>query len=265
MASNGLSAVRSSVAEVRERTVRSTRASKAVAELTSFAVDAQYFQNMGMKQLFILMLGLLTMGIPKTQAEVLIAANEVGNNVVFSISGTLDISGLTLGANVGGVAGIAPFTALVASAGLTTQYLGLTGPTSFGEGFNNFDAVSVGSPFTLSGYLGQVYLPRGYTSGFSLSAEISLPNTTFNNLGADITGAPYEWYVPSGDSITLLFSAVPEPRSEPILLLGFGSILLLRRIASKARCGEANSEQSRCSKPGNSALVDNRGSVVPGR
>jgi hypothetical protein len=45
MASNGLCAVRSSVAENRERTVRSTRAAEAVAELGSFSLSTEVIEN----------------------------------------------------------------------------------------------------------------------------------------------------------------------------------------------------------------------------
>jgi hypothetical protein len=188
---------------------------------------------------FLAALAILTIAASPIKAAVLIEAQEVVNfyqvrngeearhDVLFSISGALDTTDLTFGALTGGVPGVSPWLGGISTGGMWDEYEGVAGPTSFGTGLNNFNAVAVGSPFTISGYLGRVSLPRGYISGSPLSAELTVMNTSFNELGVDVKSSPYHWSVPNGDMITLSF--IPEPSAAVLLFLGLGSALLLRR------------------------------------
>lgn len=195
-----------------------------------------------MKRTIVFLLGtlaILTIGVLPTKAGVLIEAEEVVNfyqgrngveerhDVVFSISGSLNTTALTFRALVGGIPGVAPRVGEISTGGNWDMYEGVVGPTSFGTGLNNFNAMAVGSPFTLSGRLGQVYLPRGYLSDSPLSAELTVMNTSFVALGIDVNRSPFQWSVPSGDMITL--SIIPEPSAAVLLFLGIGSLFLLRR------------------------------------
>lgn len=193
------------------------------------------------------------------QAGVLFAFEEVNGDVVGTLSGSLDVSGVSdtgvfdrfLGE------GIAPNLAQVASSGGVTAFVdtfAVMGPASLGSGGPTFASVSSGDAFLLSGGFTDgivLALPDGY-SGADLSGTLSFAGATLQGLGItpgdyvytlveDIPGLP-----PSQESlfaasaaapantITLRFTpgeaaVIPLPAGLPLLLAGLGALALLRR------------------------------------
>src|SRR5512135_3635764 len=70
------------------------------------------------------------------EATFVVDINQVGPNVVITGSGTLNVTGLTLGGPTGGVPeiGASVPTINVGAPAAGTFYVGITGPSSFGSG-----------------------------------------------------------------------------------------------------------------------------------
>ncbi len=188
-----------------------------------------------------------------SQAIVDIVVQEQGSDVVVSVSGTLDLSGLTKADDYGGcygamdpAGGNAPFCTVGPDSGNSVPcdgYSGtINGPTSFGSGTTTVVASS-GSSTEVGLYANasQVIVPDGYTSGSSLSGSSSTySGHSFSSLG--LTAGTYTWTWGSGsnqDSIILKIGADPIPTLNEwamillsILLVGSGVIILRRRSAN---------------------------------
>ena len=107
----------------------------------------------------------------------------------------------------------------------TSVYFGATGPASFGSG--SFISASSGSGdiVALLGGGTLVDVPSNYVSGSALSDTSTYANQSFSSLG--VTPGTYEWTWGTGtnQNFTLVIgSAVPEPSTWAMLLLGFAGI-----------------------------------------
>jgi len=157
-------------------------------------------------------------------AAVTIDINESGPDVVATASGTLDIAGLS---NVG-TPTIDPFIwSTRAAIGFATsqgvQYSGLTGPGSFGTGAA-LTASSYNGNFLFLGNALSIVVQPQFSSGGPLTGQASWLGQTFASLG--LTPGQYVWTLPN-DAITVNVgsaSAVPEPSTWTMLLLGFGAL-----------------------------------------
>ena len=178
--------------------------------------------------------------IPNAKGAVTIAAVEAGGNVVFSGSGTLNLSDLYHYIGGGSVPGINPATESVpvlvlgASGNNVDEYgLGnISFPAPFGTGGHIPASIGAGDVFGTTVSLeepGQavIWVPSGYVSGSWLSGSITFTGETFATLGL-IPGV-YTWswgYGENADSMTLV---IPEPSIGLLALLGLVSTMRRRR------------------------------------
>ena len=143
-----------------------------------------------------------------------IAIQEVGGNVVWTATGTLNLAGLTyFTTQPGGGDGFDGNARLFAS-GLATPntdvYNGsITLPSAFGGG---------GGASSASGsYIGiygtpSLYVPAGYVSGAALSGVTTYNSATFASLGLTVGTYVYSWGSGgNADTLTLSIGAQPTP------------------------------------------------------
>ncbi|WP_168797941.1 VPLPA-CTERM sorting domain-containing protein [Pacificoceanicola onchidii] len=192
----------------------------------------------------------LTVGILTTQANaaIVIYSEEVNSDVVFSYSGTLDLSGLSGGgpaAYVGTFAGLGAHEPYFGNLSDTivvfydSPYSGTTGSVYNGvnSGYNFNSIGHTGDPFffrnsnlaVASGYGGEL-ISGGFTmvgssfASLSLVAGSSMTKTLLN--GDTIT-----WNISAAPST---MSAVPLPAALPLLVCAIGGLGLAARRRKKA-------------------------------
>ncbi len=175
--------------------------------------------------------------------DILVTAVESGGNVIFSGSGTADLSGLAPGANIGINRFIIPNEAEVLIGGEGSlldadAYSISAGPSSFGSGGFNFATDSTGDRFgiNLNPFEDtQLILPDGYISGSQLAGTATFAGQTFASLGLAEGTYVWEWAaagVTGGtDTFTLTIgNAVPEPGTAFLgSVMGGVGLLMLRR------------------------------------
>jgi hypothetical protein len=181
-------------------------------------------------------LGLTILGGQARADGIVIDIRQVGDNVVATYSGSVDLSGLTfLGTAVPG-GGLWPYFALVifGAGGDVDEYGGLSGPTSFGTGGVTFVSSQTGDSFGLDGgadpETGLLYVPEGYTSGTLLSGSATYDNQTFASLGLTPGNYAYTW---DGDPVTVN-AMIPEASTWAMMLLGFAGLGLAGYRSRKA-------------------------------
>jgi hypothetical protein len=177
------------------------------------------------------------------KASVIMTIEQVGNNVVASGSGTINLTGLTDTGSFDVTAGIAPSQGVVLLGGGTSYDFwtggGLSGPSSFGSGGVTLASSESGDYLAVGGAF-QLYILSGYTSGTPISGTATFDLTTLASLG--ITPGVYSWTWGTGqnaDSLTLFAgvqpSAVPEPTSVGLMSVGLaGGALLWARMRRRA-------------------------------
>jgi hypothetical protein len=165
------------------------------------------------------------------QAGFIMTALEQNGNVVFTGSGTLDLTDLTSGGGATQNAQVIPVLGVIligsSNVVVVDRYKGFTGPGSFGPGTgapnpDNGSAALVG----IDGEVPFLEVPSGYVSGNPLSDNATYDNQTFSSLG--LTPGTYDFTWGTGahaDSFTVQIgpatTATPEPAS--LTLLGSGA------------------------------------------
>jgi hypothetical protein len=164
-------------------------------------------------------------------AAITVNISQAGSDVVALVSGNLDLTGATFLSTGGADAyiwGGAGFIHTGPTYGDT--YSLSAGGTPFGTGGGIFLASSTsGDKFALaSGRFGNVSVPEGYISGSAISSSTTWSNQTLGSLG--LTIGTYSYSVPN-DKVTInIGSAVPEPATWAMMLVGFGCVgLAIRR------------------------------------
>jgi hypothetical protein len=152
------------------------------------------------------------------KAIMVVTWQETGADVVFSYSGSINLTGLeTPGSETFGGSSIKPDnSAMYFSTIAVDRYnTSITGPSSFATGATNFfpPSSSSGAPFAFVGSnnLGDplVAFAPGYT-GENISGTMTFANTTLSALSID-TSQSYTWTLDdNGDTITLQ-AAAPVP------------------------------------------------------
>ena len=198
----------------------------------------------------------------QAQAAVIVNSEQVGADVVFTYSGTLNVSGLRApygnsSANSGYIATTEPFF-LAQNSSTTIQtrdfvfngtggsVVGSIGPP--GSSFSN--GVATGTPFFFYGPSGSIGLPTGYqgdpTVGLldNISGELRFANKDFGDLGLTPESTWVGTFIdgdginPNNDTITWNVGSVPAPVPEVSAtgslaafasIFGFMLLLLERR------------------------------------
>lgn len=158
--------------------------------------------------------------LPSTSSAGLITVNaiESGGDVIFSGSGTFDLTGLSFNGNFPGDPGINPqdYFNLGGPVASASYYTGtFSGPTSFGTVNSDFAATSsTGDFISFEFNLAKAFaVPLGYVSNDPLSSTATFAGATFSSL--QITPGSYSWTLGS-NQIELnvgAVSGVPEPSS----------------------------------------------------
>ena len=170
-------------------------------------------------------------------ATINVNISEVGGNVLETMSGSLDLTGLSDAGDFFLITGIEPDFAYVATGPYGSDvegYTGLTGPSNFGAGGLADASTSLGDPFALngSGYgIPYVFVPLGYVSGSLLSGNATWSGQSFASLG--LTPGQYVYGGAQLDSVIINIGGVggvPEPATWATMLLGFAAVgFVLRR------------------------------------
>jgi hypothetical protein len=173
-----------------------------------------------------------------------ITLQQVGSNVVANGSGAINLTGLTFvvsGTLEPGV--IVPNIGIIQIGGslgnpFIDQYIGITGPTSFGSG-DAFEANTNSGDFVgIFGLTGNIDVPQGYVSDTPLSDSMTFNNATFASLF--VTPGTYIWTWGTGGSqnFTLQIGSVGVPGvpdgGSTVFLLGcalLGLTVLRRKLS----------------------------------
>ena len=157
----------------------------------------------------------------QNRAAFLLTLQQVGNNVVATGSGTLNLYALNLAASGPGSGTIEPSDSLLCGGtGEADYYFTVTGPSDFGSGSSQINASS--NSGNIVGIDGEnLVVPAGYTSGLMTDTS-TWDNATFSSLG--ITTGTYTWTwgnTFSADSLTVqtVAAVVPEPSSAALAML----------------------------------------------
>ena len=174
------------------------------------------------------------------QAAYIVNATEIGGDVVFEGSGSIDLAAWTyLGWAAGGTAfvdaDLGVLTGDSAEVDLYNVPTDYSGPTNIGSGTTRTDAQAQTGDMTGITFSDQLlYTPRFYTSDTPLTGTATYTSATFASLG--LTPGSYEWTWGSGataDSLTLNVGAVPIPAA--VWLFGSGLLGLVGVARRKAR------------------------------
>jgi hypothetical protein len=141
---------------------------------------------------------LLSLSLAPAQAGYVVTLQEVGNDVVATGSGPIDLAGLHFDRIASSSALIGPaFGRIVtgpsgSEAGASVLlYSGPIGPTSFGAGGTTVPNSSSGNPAGILADPGEIVVPQGYVSNDPLSDTSTYTGKTFSTLG--VTPGTYEW------------------------------------------------------------------------
>jgi PEP-CTERM motif len=167
------------------------------------------------------------------QAAYIITFSETGHDVTASGSGAINLAGLTFITSGATLSEVAPTFATEATgaAGDVDEYLGVSGPVSFGPGV--FTSATTGAGDLVGVQVlradppeGFIFVPMGYASGAPLSDTATYAGQSFATLG--LTPGVYLYTFGSGtdaDSFTIKVAApVPEPSTWAMMLLGFAGL-----------------------------------------
>ena len=143
-----------------------------------------------------------------------ITITQVGLDVVWSGSGSLNLTALTIGATGGITPGFNAASAIwaVGPTGNFDSYNGvlITFPVNMVGGSGGGITAPVGSGDIVGVLPGapsrQIIVPTGYTSGSALSSSVTYPGTTISGLG--LSGGTYTWAWGSGGNASSIVMVI---------------------------------------------------------
>ncbi len=142
-------------------------------------------------------------------------AQQVGRDVVFTYTGSIDLAGLGTGAAsqirglvypVNAYVEFGPGTAVLNGAdSYSSAVVTATAPANIGGGGVNFASTFSGSYFSV--HRNSIKLPLAYVSGNAISGTMRFNSATFATMGLVSSETPYLWTLTNGQKITLSFLA----------------------------------------------------------
>jgi hypothetical protein len=163
----------------------------------------------------------------RARAEFVFNLSQVGNNVVVTGLGTLNLAALTVGpSGPQDEPNLVPFFAALTSGsgGPYTSYNGVSGPPNFGTSGSTIPTLSSGDVVGIFGINNSLQVPFGYVSGSPLSDTSTFTDATIGSLGLTPGQYLYTWGTgATADSLTV--NIVPEPSTA--LLITFGCSVFL--------------------------------------
>jgi hypothetical protein len=154
----------------------------------------------------------LLASIAPASAQVVIFGEEVGPDVVFTVSGSFDPGAPTPGNDFSVETIFEPssgeFEAWQTATIVNRFALDATVP--FGTGLLQEDVgIGAGDNFAIFG--DELYLDNTHVAGTPINTTLTFAGTTLADLGVDVAGGPYVWTVTnSAATITMLFT-LPAP------------------------------------------------------
>jgi PEP-CTERM motif len=184
----------------------------------------------------------------RAEASAIIVVKQVGSDVVITGSGTLDLIGLDYQYSTYAPTEVLPSlnTVLIGTdAGHVDVYSGITTyPASLGTGGTTAASSGAGDTFGINDMVLDV--PFGYTSGSPLLGSSTFDNQTIASLGFTPGTYVFSWNssvvgtAVTDDSVTVeVGSAVPEPSTWAMMLLGFAGLGLVGYRASRRAAAAA--------------------------
>lgn len=156
------------------------------------------------------------------QAAAVMSFQQVGADVVGTLSGSLDLSGMTASPGyTSNSFGVNPQDGLFGTGAVGSAQTGyldqISGPVSFGSGGAAGSSTS-GDAVFLWGAGNDLWLPAAYASGSALSGLLTFSGTTLAGLG--LTLGDHVYTLTSRDTLTVRIGpqAVPEPGNLPLVL-----------------------------------------------
>jgi VPDSG-CTERM motif len=181
-----------------------------------------------------------------------VTLEQVGSNVVVANgSGPINLTGLTFSSTHESVTLIAPGPGYLQTGGtgppsrpgLSSHFIGITGPTSFGPGgfppellADTASGDIVGILISVLGGEGILTVPQGYVSGSALSSTATWNFTTFASLG--VTPGTYVWAWGTGlpnQNFTLVIGGTGVPDGGTTVSLLGCALLGLAALRRKSR------------------------------
>ena len=178
--------------------------------------------------------GIATFGPPMmtANAALVVTALEVGSNVVFESTGSLDITGLTpIGQQptIGFIRGTEGFVFGARRNTEVNVYQATSVPTSFGGTVISSrpdSFIATNPPNSAFGALigpPVIRLPLGYTSGTPLIYEMQFIGASFASMA--LSPGTYVWTLPT-DTVTLQIGDPLEVTAPPTLLSVLGAVVV---------------------------------------
>ncbi len=133
------------------------------------------------------------------RADITVSGAQVGADVVFSYSGSVDLTGFSPGpsGSSGGVIGPA-LDIFGADGARTSSYFSPSATsTPFGTGAYTFATSSTGGGLLMAPGVRQIIVPTGYVSGDPLSGTVTFAGKTFATLGVFGTGTYTTAFTPN--------------------------------------------------------------------
>ena len=168
-------------------------------------------------------------------ASIVITAIESGGNVVFSFSGSVDLTGATSTGGTSVTSVINPGIPLVEFGGSLSDSYALVNPAGGAYGTATITFPSVANSGDIFVYVGsatpRIEVPDGYVSNTPISGSMTFNSATFASLGISPVPATYIYDMKLAGTgtvdQTVTLNVIPEPST--FVLRGLAGLGLLRR------------------------------------